>query len=65
MSLKSNPNIYRAKLNCQCGRDVLDGKIESPAGASKIEFAMCFLFGAIEEIADELELKGKEAKCQE
>lgn len=49
--LDRHPGLYRAKLSCQIGRDVLEGKIRAPVGVQPMEWAMFNLLYAVEEIA--------------
>ena len=46
-----HPGLYRAQLSCKIGRDVLEGKSETPDGVQPIEWAMFNLLHAVEEIA--------------
>jgi hypothetical protein len=49
--LALHPGLYRAQLSCKIGREVLDGKMQSPDGVQPIEWAMFNLLHAVEEIA--------------
>lgn len=42
---------YRCQLSCKIGRDVLEGKIKTPAGVSPLEYAVFNLLHAIEELS--------------
>lgn len=43
--------LYRAKLNCRCGRDALTGKTGQIDGVLALEYALFCMFHALEEIA--------------
>lgn len=53
-----NIELYRMKLNCQIGRDALEGKTRPLNGCSQIEYAMYCLLHAIEDLGAYLERKG-------
>ncbi len=57
-------SFYRARLNCKLGRDVIEGKTETPVNITRMEYALLFMFRALEEITDGLENR-KESKCRE
>lgn len=42
---------YRCQLSCKIGRDVLEGKIQPPAGCSPLEYAIFNLLHAVEELS--------------
>jgi hypothetical protein len=42
---------YRCKLNCQAGREVLDGATKIPPGSNRVEYALYNLLHAVEELA--------------
>lgn len=49
---KLKPIAYRAKLNCQIGRDALEGKGRPlPPGVSTVEYALFCLLYAVEDLA--------------
>jgi hypothetical protein len=49
--LVRHPGLYRAKLSCKVGRDVIEGKITPPDGVEPMEWSMFNLLHAVEEIA--------------
>lgn len=49
--------LYRAKLSCKIGKDVLDGKTETPKSVSPIEYAIYSLLCVTEEIINALDEK--------
>ena len=53
-TLRDHPGLYRAQLACGIGCDVLDGKTETPDGASCTQYALFNLLRAVEDIAGEL-----------
>ena len=57
MSKIKNPELYRIKLSCQIGKNALDGKVQTDAGISRIDYAVYNLLSAIEDLAAYLERK--------
>jgi hypothetical protein len=49
--LNTTPELYRAKLSCKIGRDIISGEAQPPPYLSKTEYALFNLFHAIEDIA--------------
>jgi hypothetical protein len=50
---------YRCRLSCKIGRDVLDGKQQSPRGVQPMEFAIFNLLQAVEELSKQVAEKSK------
>lgn len=57
-----HPGLYRARLACMCGRDVLDGKRPPPDNVQPMEWAMFNLLHAVEEIVSAMELQAKDVQ---
>jgi len=49
--LKTAPDLYRAKLSCNCGKSVLAGELAPPHGVSRADWATYHLLSAVEDIA--------------
>ena len=56
--------LWRAQTACKTGRDVLDGETDPPESATRIEYALFLLLGAVQEIADYLSHKEQQTKDQ-
>lgn len=57
--------LYRAQLECQVGRDALEGKIPTPDGVQPIEYAVFQLLHAIEDLAKAMEAGDQDTEDQE
>jgi len=65
--LKTAPDLYRAKLSCNCGKSVLAGELTPPHGVSRADWATYHLLSAVEAIAlhlldEKAEACGRKAK---
>lgn len=65
MSKIKNPELYRCKLSCQLGKDVLNGKTDPPLRTSETQYALYNLLSAIEDLALFLERKEALAKKED
>jgi hypothetical protein len=45
------PALYRARLACKIGRDIISGETEPPCGLSVNDYAFFNLFHALDDIA--------------
>jgi hypothetical protein len=43
--------LYRTRLACEIGKDVLTGKTRPPQGVPIVEYALYALFDAVQELA--------------
>jgi hypothetical protein len=55
--LNTTPELYRVKLSCKIGRDIISGEAQPPPYLSKTEYALFNLFHAIEDIALHLQTR--------
>lgn len=51
--------LWRAQTACKMSKEVFDGAADPPESASRIEYALFLLIGAVGKIADYLSLKEK------
>lgn len=49
--------LWRAQAACKTGKDVIDGEVNPPESATRIEYALFLLIGAVGEIAAYLQMK--------
>jgi hypothetical protein len=54
--------LWRAQAACSAGRESLNGDTDPPESATRIEYALFLLIGAVGEIADYLSLKDQQTK---
>jgi hypothetical protein len=43
--------LYRAKLHCKIGQEVLKGEMIPPDGVGRVEYSLCCLLHAVEDVA--------------
>ena len=51
--------LWRAQAACKTGKEIIDGAADPPESATRIEYALFLLIGAVGEIADYLSMKEK------
>lgn len=53
-----NINLWRAGANCRIGKDVLNGVMEKPLEATRVEYALFCLLSAVDDLVEYLEERG-------
>jgi len=57
--------LWRAQAACKTGKEIIDGAADPPECASRIEYALFLLIGAVGEIADYLSRKEQQTITNE
>ena len=68
MRLEDNVVLYRTILACKIGRDAVEGKTKPPAGTTAMQYAMCNLLYAVEDLVIymyNLDTKQKELEAEQ